>query len=125
MPMLDKSLKWVRQGSICGRCRTRRWCRWSPPSGLTPGLLVGGDGHETSPFVRAAVHAAKTSLVRELTAANVTVPAALYSFLIVVHDLMGVQASEAQCRSFDSSDSFHCASQRTIMTKCIAFGGWC
>ena len=28
------------------------------------GLLVGGDGHETSPFVRAAVHAAKTSLVR-------------------------------------------------------------
>jgi len=28
------------------------------------GLLVGGDGHEASPFVRAAVHAAKTSLVR-------------------------------------------------------------
>jgi hypothetical protein len=28
------------------------------------GLLVGGDGHEASPFVHAAVHAAKTSLVR-------------------------------------------------------------
>ena len=27
------------------------------------GLLVGGEGHEASPFVRAAVHAAKTSLV--------------------------------------------------------------
>ena len=31
---------------------------------VNAGLLVGGDGHETSPFVRAAVHAAKTSLVR-------------------------------------------------------------
>lgn len=40
------------------------------------GLLVGGDGHETSPFVRAAVHAAKTSLVRgsQLTRVSAAAP---------------------------------------------------
>ena len=45
------------------------------------GLLVGGDGHEASPFVRAAVHAAKTSLVRAQAADAAAAAAASYSLL--------------------------------------------